>query len=301
MIRSIKLTFLSFLVLFISCCKISKSPISNEEDRSFVDIQTPKKSKPFIVNSTDKNKWELAFSDEFNDSEIDTTKWNVENKSKPRKDIMLLADDNQVEEKNGNIYIYYRKAQLNDTTYYAGRFNSSKKYAPTYGFIETRMHIVRPNGYQMAFWMMPDQESSLTPNGVKDGTANDGAEIDIIEGRLDSDSYSTGLHWDGYSKLSHKSNGKDVKAPGLHDKEFHIYGFEWTPTYLKFYYDGKLVRTMNEPYLIPHVSHFLYFSGSCFGESNWVTGDVRKNEFIQNGNTAKSYVDYVRVYESKLK
>jgi hypothetical protein len=55
---------------------------------------------------------------------------------------------------------------------------------------------------------------------------------------------------------------------------------------------------MTDPKLIPHVAHFLYFSESCFGENNWLDGDVRKNEFIQNGGVAKSYVDYVRVFEA---
>ena len=33
-----------------------------------------------------------------------------------------------------------------------------------------------------------------------------------------------------------------MKAPGIHEKEYHIYGFEWSPTFLKFYLDGKLVE-----------------------------------------------------------
>jgi beta-glucanase (GH16 family) len=183
-----------------------------------------------------------------------------------------------------------------DTTYLAGRFNSKGKYAPTYGFIETRMHIVKPNGYQMAFWMMPEGNGMKAPQGV-DGTANDGCEIDIVEGTK-TDAYSLGLHWDGYGKPAHKSNGALVKAPGIHDQEYHVYGFEWSPIFLKFYLDGKIVREMTDPKLIPHVAHFLYFSGSCFGENNWLDGDVRKNEFIQNGGVAKSYVDYVRVFET---
>jgi hypothetical protein len=51
--------------------------------------------------------------------------------------------------------------------------------------------------------------------------------------------------------------------------------------------------------LIPHTPHFIYFSGSCFGTNDWVDGDVRKNDFIQKGNTDKAYIDYVRVYKIK--
>lgn len=270
------------------------------EQKSWVDPQSPKDAAPVILPNANDEKsttsnWKLDFSDEFNDNKIDVRKWTVENTTKKRVDVTLFADDNQVEEKDGNIFIYYRKSNINDTAYNAGRFNSKGKYAPTYGFLECRMHIVKPNGHQMAFWMMPEGDGMKAPIGV-DGTANDGAEIDIIEGTK-ADAYSLGLHWDGYAKPAHKSNGSLIKTPGIHNQEYHVYGFEWTPTYLKFYYDGKVVKEMKDPKLIPQVAHFIYFSGSCFGENNWLDGDIRKNEFIQKGGTDKSYIDYIRVFK----
>ncbi len=259
------------------------------------DPQSSLKSKPFIVNDSSKTKWKLTFSDEFNDNKIDTCKWTVENTIKKRIDVTLYADSNQVEEKDGNMFIYYRKSNISDTAYNAGRFNSKGKYAPTYGFLECRMHVIKPNGHQTAFWMMPEGIGMKAPDGV-DGTANDGAEIDIVEGTK-AHAYSLGIHWDGYAKPAHKSNGRLVKVPNMHDTEYHIYGFEWTPRYLIFYFDGKVVASMTDPKLIPHVAHFLYFSGSCFGKNDWLDGDIRKNEFIQSGNTDKAYIDYVRVYQ----
>jgi len=267
------------------------------------DKQTPKDVTPFVnydsisKKSLQKN-WKLEFSDEFNDNVIDTNKWNIENSIKKRVDVTLYADKDQLEEKDGNMYIYYRKSPKHDSAYNAGRFTSKGKYAPTYGFLECRMHVVKPNGHQTAFWMMPEGKG-MSNEGI-DGTANDGAEIDIVESNK-TKSYSLGLHWDGYGKPAHKSNGRQIKAPDMHDTEYHIYGFEWTPTFLKFYFDGKVVATMTDPKLIPHVAHFIYFSGSCFGENNWLDGDIRKNEFIQKGNTDKAYIDYIRVYRSKSK
>lgn len=299
--RKIITIIIVFSVFVVSSCK-AKREVTLANKKSFVDSETPKSAKPFLVSDSTsiqnkKSKWKLVFSDEFNDTKMDTSKWNVENAPKKRVDIMLYSDDNQVEEKDGKVHIYYRKSSLNDTTYMAGRFNSNKKYAPTYGFIESKIHLVKPNGYQMAFWMMPEGKgmaSATTP----EGTANDGAEIDIVEGNKLT-AFSNGLHWDGYAKPAHKANGSLTKRTDLYDVEYHIFGFEWTPTYLKFYYDGKLIRTMTDPKLIPKVAHYLYFSGSCFGKSDWVDGDVRKNEFIQNGGVAKAYVDYVRVYQTE--
>jgi beta-glucanase (GH16 family) len=298
--RKIITIILVFSVFIASSCK-AKREATLASKKSFVDSETPKLARPFIVlDSTSilnkKSKWKLVFSDEFNDTKIDTTKWTVENAPKKRVDIMLYSDDNQVVEKDGKAYIYYRKSSLNDTTYMAGRFNSNKKYAPTYGYLETKMHLVKPNGYQAAFWMMPEGKG-MSSETTPDGTANDGAEIDIVEGNK-LRSYSLGLHWDGYAKPAHKGTGGNIKMPTIHDTEYHIFALEWTPTYLKFYCDGKMVKEITDPKAIPQVPEYLYFSGSCFGKNDWLEGDVRTNEFIQNGGVEKTYIDYVRVYQN---
>lgn len=293
---TLTLTIITCIIIMQSCAaqKISKRNIDNE---------TPKQTVPYIAyDSVTKesllSKWKLDFSDEFNDNVIDTNKWNIETSIKNRIDITLYANKDQVEEKDGNVYLYYRKAtEKHDSAYYVGRFNSKNKYAPTYGFLEARMHLVKPNGYQTAFWTMPNSGTSMTNNGPHDGTAADGAEIDIVEGNK-LVTYSYGLHWDGYEKGTHKgAGGVKPKFPNLHDTEYHVFGLEWTPKYLKFYCDGKLIKEISDPKAIPHVGEFLIFSGSCWGVNDWVNGDVRYNEFIQKGGTEKGYIDYVRVYK----
>jgi beta-glucanase (GH16 family) len=282
-------------------CSANKKLSQNA--KTFVDAATPKTAIPFMNDSAktvqNTKEWILDFSDEFNDATIDKTKWTIENSTKKRVDITLFSNDKQVEEKDGHMFIYYSKAaEVNDSAYYAGRFISKDKYAPTYGFLEARMHLVKPNGYQTAFWMMPASGDAMRNSNKHDGTANDGAEIDIVEGnRLKR--YSLGLHWDGYAKPYHKGAGANIRMPNMHDTEYHIFGLEWTPTYLKYYYDGKIVKEINDPKAIPMVAHYIYFSGSCWGTSDWVDGDIRKNEFIQNGGVEKGYIDYVRVFKSK--
>jgi beta-glucanase (GH16 family) len=273
---------------------------------SLIDAATPKEVIPLVANDSIskeslQQKWTLDFSDEFNDNAIDRNKWNIETSEKKRVDITLYADENTVEEKDGNAVIFYKKApEKNDSAYYVGRFNSKGKYAPTYGFLEARMQLVKPNGFQTAFWMMPNAGTSMSNNGPHDGTAGDGAEIDIVEG-FKLKNYSYGLHWDGYAKGTHKgAGGAKPKIDNLYDG-YHVFGLEWTPTYLRFYFDGKIIKEMTDPKAMIHVAEFIIFSGSCWGVSDWVDGDVRKNEFIQKGGIEKGYIDYVRVFKNKVK
>jgi len=86
---------------------------------SMVDTATPADAFPMalqdsLLKKPTNAKWKLVFSDEFNDNTIDARKWNVENTSRKRTDIMLLANEQQVEEKEGNIFIYYRKLMTED-------------------------------------------------------------------------------------------------------------------------------------------------------------------------------------------
>jgi len=298
-----KTLIIGSIILVLLSCNASKKIVQNTD--SFIDIETPKKAQPLVVDSLNNNvintnKWMLDFSDEFNDNTLDPKKWTIENSVKKRVDITLYSDDNQVEEKDGKVFIYYKKApEKHDSAYYVGRFNSKGKYATTYGFFEAKIHLVKPNGYQTAFWLMPNSGTGMTNAGPHEGTATDGAEIDIVEGnRLQT--YSYGLHWDGYAKGTHKgAGGVKPKIPNLYTVEYHVFGLEWSPTYLKFYFDGKVIKTMTDPKAIAHVDEFIIFSGSCWGVSDWVDGDIRENEFIQRGGVEKGYVDYVRVFKLK--
>lgn len=268
-----------------------------------VDPQTPANIRPYLIDNllpdySQSHNWDVVFSDEFNDTKMDVAKWSIDYRTFNQPLVTIYSDDNQVEEKEGNIYLYYSKSMTDPTKYYVGRFFSKQKYSTTNGYFECRMHPVRPQGYQSAFWMMPDQEGGLTPNGVVDGTARDGAEIDIFEGIQSGEKYWTGLHYDGYGDY-HQNAGKEITAPGLHSEEYHTFGLEWSPTFLKYFYDGKVVRTVTDPKLIPEVPHFIYLSGAIWSEVGWSEMSVLNNALLNSGGVDKAYIDYVRVFKNR--
>ena len=114
--KIIATSILVLIVVTIGCA--TKTGSSSTNKKSFVDSETPKSSQPFIVSDSistqQKNeKWKLVFSDEFNDTKIDTLKWNVENAPKKRVDIMLYSNDDQVQEKEGKAYSKIKDAAQN--------------------------------------------------------------------------------------------------------------------------------------------------------------------------------------------
>ena len=75
-----------------------------------------------------------------------------------------------------------------------------------------------------------------------------GSEIDILESRSKKPLMSTNLHTGGY-KSGHGcyfTDHEDVWAEGMHDG-LHTYGLSWTKDRLEWYYDGDLVRTIDDP------------------------------------------------------
>lgn len=291
--------YLISLILFYNCSGNSDSEAVTQFEGVLrppeVDVSTPIFAKPFINISSDE--FELKFSDEFNDASINTDKWNVqEDFSRDRGEFILYSDKNQIEEKDGHLFIYYQKDKTRDKAYLAGRIDSKGKYFISSGFLEAKIHFVVPNGHQTAFWMMPEGNGMKVPDGVN-GNARDGAEIDIIEANK-TNTFSCGLHWDGYG-ADHKHNGRNIRINGMHEQEYHIIGFDWTEDSLSWYFNGEKVREITDSELIPQVNQYIYFSGSMWAENDWVVGNVLHNEFIQNGGIDKAYIDYIRVYQKK--
>lgn len=277
------------------------SKLVNIPNVSSIDANTSHVAKPTLLKES-SHSYKLRFSDEFNDDEINQEFWTVENRFvRDRGAIKLYSSDADVEEQDGKLSIYYSRDKEDKKRYYAGRINSKDKYTFTYGFIEARMHIVEPFGHQTAFWLMPQgngMQTNLNNGAEHDGTAHDGAEVDIVEGNQLS-TYSTGIHWDGYGE-NHQNIGVEIPVTDFFSPEYQVFGFEWSKDSLKWYLNGKLVREEKNLSLIMHVPHFIYFSGSMWGDtSDWpYGGSVLGNKYINQGGVDRAYIDYVRVFQS---
>ena len=292
--------YLSLLFMLPTClfmCK-SSNEMGNEENArnqggdselvsSMIDLATPASAKPY--NNSIKADWKLVFSDEFDDNSLDHAKWNINVSFKSRKSRDKLGikswywKEENVSESDGNLILKVVKA--GDSVMHCGSINSDNKFEGLYGYYETRIDIAEASkGTHTAFWLTGDNQGRI------DGTANDGAEIDVFESAWLEDYTKAVLHIDGYGN-DHKANTKRYDTPGIHDG-FHIYGLLWTPDYLKIYFDGKLKVSYTEKQWRVLAPEYIWLSnGASFGYE----GDNFTREPI--GYLTEAKVDYVRVWQ----
>lgn len=271
--------------------------------QSFVDIQTPFGVLP--VNDFIGKDWVLDFSDEFNGSVIDDSKWEKDDSktsrgAKPNIGVheWYFKPEN-LELRNGKLVIKVTKPA--EGVMYCGGIHGYKsgggvKYDFLYGYVEARIRIADSSkGTHTALWMSGPGQKNV------DGTCNDGAEIDIVEsGELTDHSHMT-LYWDGYGTPDARIAGKQYDAPGIHNEEFHTFGLLWTENVLRVYYDGKPAMLGKNVCEFTELIHMVraaeYLWLSC-GLSNQNTDKITfKGEPL--GFLTEAEIDYVRVWKKK--
>ena len=119
-------------------------------------------------------------------SQIDPSKWDItvspkSRKARPKigvKDWWWKADHAFLD---GNGKLTLRASKVDNDTMYTGSIDSNDKYETKYGYFEARIKIAdTAKGNHTAFWFHQGER----PDSFTDGTANNGAEIDVFESGL---------------------------------------------------------------------------------------------------------------------
>jgi beta-glucanase (GH16 family) len=185
---------------------------------------------PFIKDGSLK-KYSLAWSDEFEAPSLDETQWNYRTDSKH----WSTQRPENVEVTGGTLKLHVKKEPAGDKQYTGGGIISKKAFR--YGYYEARMKVPPGAGWHTSFWMM-------LHNG-KGGTGTDSAcqELDVIENdSIHKNSYGVNVHkWRGEHVYYGK---KTVKTPDL-SAEFHVFGCEFTPQTVKYFFNGELVQKVD--------------------------------------------------------
>lgn len=223
----------------------------------------------------DGTKYKLAFNDNFNNRKLDRHKWVYRTDSK-LSSTQLPAN---VTFRNGNLYLNVKKEKANGKDYTGAGIISRKAFG--YGYYEARFKIPQGSGWHTSFWLMYHDGTGGT------GPSKTALEYDICENDShNKNGYNMVLHkWRG----QHKTYGsKYLKTEDL-SADFHVWGCEILPDKVHYYFDGKLVQTINT-------------SDLPFGEVNiWLTSIAASwgNPKAIDDTKLPSYAvyDYVRFYK----
>ncbi|MDA8956571.1 glycoside hydrolase family 16 protein [Flavobacteriales bacterium] len=245
-------------------------------------------------------EYQLVWSDEFDQGEIDERKWNFEigngcqynlygwgnneleyytaqNASISESDYLLIEakkEQYQYEDCDGTVAI---------AEYTSARLNTKNKFDFSFGKVEASIKMDVHNGIWHAFWMLPSFPQTYWPLS---------GEIDIMEQFRQSNQNKliTTVHF-GYGMIGAEY---DSLTPTYFD-EFHTYGVEWDRVSIKWFIDDSLVHTVyktenqdlettwpfNDPF---HLILNTAVGGNLGGTPSF-------------DSTKTMLVDYVRVYQ----
>ena len=238
---------------------------------------------------------ELAWSDEFGGSGVDTNRWRVRNETTLSFDQARIMARN-VGVSDGLLSITARRETISGRDYTTGYLDTIGKFSRKYGRWEIRAKLpTAPDisrGLWPAFWLRADEQYG---------------EIDVMEAWGDpssrdnsslTTSYSWTLHENTNSPTGSQRFGGWSRLNVPIAETFHVWAVDWSPDCLEFTMDGSTtgsVATASAPWLASALSGPVNIRLNMqIGSSYWGFADTSKPEETQL--PASYLVDYVRVY-----
>ncbi len=231
--------------------------------------------------------WVLAWSDEFNGTTLDTTKWTVDlgdNFGTGQQDFDTARPEN-LAVSGGNLVLTARQESYQGASYTSARIETQGKFTQAYGRFEARIQLPKGQGVWPAFWLLGDNYAEAGWPGC--------GEIDIMEcrgaqpGRVLGSMHGPG--GDSYSQAFTLEGGASFS------EGFHLFALEWQPGVLRWYVDDALYATessdilpASQAWVFDHPFFILLdlALGGTFG------GPVGASTPLPQ----RMVVDYVRVY-----
>ncbi len=253
--------------------------------------------------------WELVWSDDFNGSTLDASRWSARTWA-PRKvndeDQAYTAREKNIRVEDGVLIIEAHREDYEGAMYTSGRVHTQGKAEFLYGRFEVRAKLPRGQGTWPAIWMLPNDpfKYATTCGDGEDwqgsSTCNawpNSGEIDIMEhvgyqmGHVHGTVHNEAYYWVKWEQRKGRILIDDVAD------EYHVYALEWSPDRIDVFVDDALYFTyMNEgtgwnawPYDQPFFVILNIAVGGVWGRSG---GPIDDTIFPQ-----QMLVDYVRVYE----
>lgn len=281
----------------------------------------------------DVDGWDLVWSDEFDGTSIDSSKWtheiNCEGGGNQEKQCYTDSPTNSFVE-NGILKIVAQSESGQALPYSSARLVSKDKGDWTYGRFEVRAKAPMGQGSWPAIWMLPT-------DNVYGGWPNSG-EVDIFEsvnlkvplddGGIESNVYGT-LHY-GRNWPNNDQSGHNYLLPNGENPadDFQTYAIEWEEGEMRWYVNDVLYQTQlksdvdvnsdGEADGLIHKGWYTESSGELLWNTapfderfhmilNFAVGGSWPEAVNQGGVDASAFnasnafeIDYVRVYECSV-
>ena len=216
----------------------------------------------------ESKNWKLVWNDEFDGTELDTSKWGFRLNFWGKRLKTFTTDGVELDGSSHLKLHLIRKGddffsphlQTGALTYdnpkdCGGFWPFGKldqpKFMHRYGYYEIRCRLPKCDGWHSAFWLQaPGIGSSPDPRRA-------GVECDIMENmfQYSSGKMIGGNYWGGYGKDYQRSHHFAWKFEETEDG-WHYYGVDWSPDGYRFYADRKLIGTVVPPEKA-HLAHMV--------------------------------------------
>jgi len=241
--------------------------------------QTPAIATPEDpVNDADKPGWTLTFHDEFDGSELDTSKWMDRywhGRTHSNNEQQYYAEDGY-EVAEGRLRFIAERREMGGMPYTSGMVTSFERFSQRFGWFEIRARFPKGQGFWPAFWLLPV---------TKDWPP----EIDILEilGHQTNTVYFT-THWTNDAMSNpHQYKGGSFTGPDF-SEDFHTFALEWKPGQCIWYVDGE--ERYRSSAGIPEEPMYVIANLAVGGD--WPGNPDETTEF-----PGYMDIDYIRVYE----
>jgi len=207
-------------------------------------------------------------------------------------ELQCYTDDrrNLATDGHGNMVLTaYQEPSCGGARYSSARIETLGKKTVRYGYIETRAILPMGQGAFPAVWTLGSDMPTV-------GWPANG-EIDIVEGVSAAPTTvltnihgvdRQGAHWQATW-----GNGGMYDAGVNLSAAFHTYGVEWTASALRFYFDDRLIRTIERgdvPVWLWDKQNYLIMNVAINADGAAAPASVYPQRMV---------VDYVRVYSNR--
>lgn len=234
----------------------------------------------------------LVWSDEFNSPSLDRKKWDFWQLGRRRN---AMNTTNAISLDGSNLVI---TTYTSNKIHYTGMISTRNEFRPRFGYWESRLRWADTNGMWSAFWLQSPEMVTRSPEQRLSGSEIDVAEHRFVEqsGANIANHVQVNIHWDGYGRGSHSSGSGNIGADLARD--FHTYGFLWTPDAYSFFIDGgKMFDGGHAP--ISHSTEWVILSSEVDDTSTlWSSHIPPEGYGSLPDSTTRLTVDYVRYYAS---